>query len=139
MLRFLFWLLVAANAGLAAFQMGWLGHWTLDTREPERLKQQHHVNLLKQVAASAATSPAADSADADAAKTEGEGEKKLMPKLMLNRTLNRTRRQMLSPKPKPRKSLNRLPVWKSAIFSKLIWQRWKRNYARLVLATARVV
>lgn len=76
MLRFLFWLLVAANAGLAAFQMGWLGHWTLDTREPERLKQQHHVNLLKQVAASAATAPAADSADADAAKTEGEGEKK---------------------------------------------------------------
>ena len=76
MLRFLFWLLLAANAGLAAFQMGWLGHWTLDTREPERLKQQHHVNLLKQVSASAASTPAADSADTDAAKTDAEGEKK---------------------------------------------------------------
>ncbi len=76
MLRFLFWLLLAANAGLAAFQMGWLGHWTLDTREPERLKQQHHVNLLKQVSASAASTPAADSADTDAARTDAEGEKK---------------------------------------------------------------
>lgn len=76
MLRFLFWLLLAANAGLAAFQMGWLGHWTLDTHEPERLKQQHHVNLLKQVSASAASTPAADSADTDAARTDAEGEKK---------------------------------------------------------------
>jgi hypothetical protein len=76
MLRFLFWLLLAANAGLAAFQMGWLGHWTLDTREPERLKQQHHVNLLKQVSASAANASAADSAESDAAKADGEGEKK---------------------------------------------------------------
>ncbi|MBR7780763.1 SPOR domain-containing protein [Undibacterium luofuense] len=76
MLRSLFWLLLAANAGLAAFQMGWLGHWTLDTREPERLKQQHHVNLLKQVSASAASAPAPDSADTDAAKTDAEGEKK---------------------------------------------------------------
>jgi hypothetical protein len=76
MLRFLFWLLLAANAGLAAFQMGWLGHWTLDTHEHERLKQQHHVNLLKQVSASAANASAADSAESDAAKADGEGEKK---------------------------------------------------------------
>lgn len=55
MLRFFFWSLLVLNAFVLAFNLGWLGHWSLDTHEPERLKKQHHVDELVQISASAAT------------------------------------------------------------------------------------
>lgn len=57
MLRFLFWSLLALNAFLLAFNLGYLGHWSLDTHEPERLKKQHHADQLKLLTAAEAVSP----------------------------------------------------------------------------------
>jgi len=54
MLRFLFWTLLVLNAFVAAFNFGWLGHWPLESHEPERLKMQHHTDQLNQISASAA-------------------------------------------------------------------------------------
>jgi len=57
MLRFFFWFLLVVNAFVLAFNFGWLGNWPLETHEPERLKQQHHVSQLLQVPASVALAP----------------------------------------------------------------------------------
>lgn len=57
MLRFFFWSLLILNAFLLAFNLGYLGHWSLDTHEPERLKKQHHADQLKLLSATEATSP----------------------------------------------------------------------------------
>jgi hypothetical protein len=46
------------NAFALAFNLGWLGHWSLETHEPERLKKQHHVDELVQISASAAMTAA---------------------------------------------------------------------------------
>ena len=54
MLRFLFWTLLVINALIAAFNVGWLGKWSLETHEPERLKMQHHADQLVLVSASQA-------------------------------------------------------------------------------------
>ena len=59
MLRFFFWFLLVVNAVVLAFNFGLLGNWPLETREPEKLKQQHHVNQLRQVPASVALAPVA--------------------------------------------------------------------------------
>ena len=45
------------NAFLLAFNFGYLGHWSLDTHEPERLKKQHHVDQLKLMTATEAIMP----------------------------------------------------------------------------------
>lgn len=45
------------NSLLLAFNFGWLGNWTLESHEPERLKMQHHVEQLLQISASAALAP----------------------------------------------------------------------------------
>ncbi|MFZ6654386.1 SPOR domain-containing protein [Undibacterium sp. TJN19] len=58
MLRFFFWSLLLLNAFLLAFNLGYLGHWSLDTHEPERLKMQHHADQLKPLSASEAMTPA---------------------------------------------------------------------------------
>ncbi|MCH8617787.1 SPOR domain-containing protein [Undibacterium sp. TS12] len=57
MLRFLFWSLLLLNGFLLAFNLGYLGHWSLDTHEPERLKKQHHADQLKLITASEAATP----------------------------------------------------------------------------------
>lgn len=57
MLRFFFWSLLTLNGLLLALNFGWLGNWTLETHEPERLKLQHHVEQLQQISASAAIAP----------------------------------------------------------------------------------
>ncbi|MFZ6874954.1 SPOR domain-containing protein [Undibacterium sp. Di27W] len=57
MLRFFFWSLLALNAFLLAFNLGYLGHWSLDTHEPERLKKQHHADQLKLMSATDAVTP----------------------------------------------------------------------------------
>lgn len=46
------------NAFVLAFNLGWLGSWSLDTREPERLKKQNNVDELVQISASAAMTAA---------------------------------------------------------------------------------
>ncbi|MBI3283233.1 MAG: SPOR domain-containing protein [Burkholderiales bacterium] len=58
MLRFIFWSLLILNALLLAFNFGYLGHWSLDAHEPERLKMQHHADQLNLISASAAIAPA---------------------------------------------------------------------------------
>ncbi|MES2036852.1 MAG: SPOR domain-containing protein [Pseudomonadota bacterium] len=63
MLRFFFWSLLILNAFLLAFNLGYLGHWSLDTHEPERLKKQHHADQLKLLTATEATSPAESAAE----------------------------------------------------------------------------
>jgi len=70
MLRFFFWFLLVVNALILAFNFGWLGNWPLETHEPERLKQQHHVNQLVQVPASVALAPAASAATATEKKND---------------------------------------------------------------------
>ena len=55
MLRFFFWSLLVINTMMLALNMGWLGQWSLDTHEPERLKMQHHADQLHLVTASAAS------------------------------------------------------------------------------------
>lgn len=45
------------NAFLLAFNLGYLGHWSLDTHEPERLKKQHHADQLKLISADQAVTP----------------------------------------------------------------------------------
>lgn len=57
MLRFFFWTLLILNAFMLAFNFGYLGHWSLDTHEPERLKSQHHADQLTVLSASAALTP----------------------------------------------------------------------------------
>jgi hypothetical protein len=58
MLRFFFWSLLLLNAFLLAFNLGYLGHWSLDTHEPERLKMQHHADQLKPLSSAEALTPA---------------------------------------------------------------------------------
>ncbi|MFZ6759426.1 SPOR domain-containing protein [Undibacterium sp. Ji50W] len=57
MLRFFFWSLLLLNAFLLAFNLGYLGHWSLDTHEPERLKAQYHADQLKPLSATEALTP----------------------------------------------------------------------------------
>ena len=45
------------NGFLLAFNLGYLGQWSLDTHEPERLKKQHHVEQLKLLTANEAILP----------------------------------------------------------------------------------
>lgn len=64
MLRFLFWSLLILNALLLSLNMGWLGKWSLDEREPLRLKAEKRADKLTVLSASATQ----DIVDAAAAK-----------------------------------------------------------------------
>ncbi len=57
MLRFFFWSLLLLNGFLLAFNLGYLGHWSLDTHEPERMKKQHNADQLKLISADEAVMP----------------------------------------------------------------------------------
>jgi hypothetical protein len=73
MLKITFWLLLAVNAGLLAFQQGYLNDLFPSTREPTRLRQQLNADKLKLLTAAdvapakAAASNAAPAASAAAA------------------------------------------------------------------------
>jgi hypothetical protein len=69
MLKFLFWSLVLANAGLFAYQRGYLGTWHFDGREPARMAQQFNADKMKPIPAGAIVSSSA-TADAAVAKPE---------------------------------------------------------------------
>lgn len=64
MLRFLFWSLLILNALLLSLNLGWLGKWSLDEREPVRMKAEKRADKLTVLSASAAQ----DIVDAAAAK-----------------------------------------------------------------------
>lgn len=51
MLRFFFWFLLAANALLLTYNQGYLGHWTSDAHEPQRVKNQYLPDRLQLVSA----------------------------------------------------------------------------------------
>lgn len=53
MLRFLFWSLLILNAMLLSLNLGWLGKWSLDEREPLRIKAEKRADKLTVLSASA--------------------------------------------------------------------------------------
>lgn len=54
MLRFFFWTLLFANALLLAFNAGYLGNWSFDTHEPQRMKMEQDADRLQLLSAKAA-------------------------------------------------------------------------------------
>ena len=76
MLKFIFFSLLAVNAALFAYGQGYLGHFSGNEREPQRLQRQLNVNQLKLVSAEqahsaqAATVAAAAAASAEAPAAE---------------------------------------------------------------------
>lgn len=64
MLRFLFWSLLILNALLLSLNLGWLDKWSLDEREPLRIKAEKRADKLTVLSASATQ----DIVDAAAAK-----------------------------------------------------------------------
>jgi hypothetical protein len=75
-LKFIFFSLLAVNAALFAYGQGYLGHFSGNEREPQRLQRQLNVNQLKLVSAEqahsaqAATVAAAAAASAEAPAAE---------------------------------------------------------------------
>lgn len=72
MLKFIFWSLLAVNAGLFAYGKGYLGHFSGNEREPQRLSNQLNADKLVIISeekannASAAVTSAASTASAGA-------------------------------------------------------------------------
>jgi hypothetical protein len=79
-LKFIFWSLVAVNAALFAYGRGYLGHFSGNEREPQRLLNQLNAGELAIVSpekannASAATAAAASAAASAAAKDTPEAQ-----------------------------------------------------------------
>lgn len=75
MLKFLFWSLLAVNAGLYAYGQGYLGHFSGSEREPARLQNQLNGDKLTVISASkaeaavAALKAPAPEPEAEAGKT----------------------------------------------------------------------
>ena len=80
MLKFIFWSLLAINAALFAYGRGYLGHFSGNEREPQRLLNQLNASKLAIVSAekannaSAATAAAASAAASVAAKDAPEAQ-----------------------------------------------------------------
>ena len=76
MLKFVFWVLLAANAALFAYGRGYLGHFSGNEREPERLLNQLNADKLAIIspekANNAAAAVAASAAAAASAKAAPE-------------------------------------------------------------------
>ena len=66
MLKFIFWSLLAVNAALFAYGRGYLGHFSGNEREPERLLNQLNANKLAIISADQANKAAATVAAASA-------------------------------------------------------------------------
>ena len=77
MLKFIFWSLLAVNAGLYAYGQGYLGHFSGNEREPQRLSNQLNADKLviisEEKANSANSSNSANSASASAAAGAAAG------------------------------------------------------------------
>ncbi|CAN5716992.1 hypothetical protein BH11PSE12_BH11PSE12_26290 [soil metagenome] len=70
MLRFFFWTLLLVNGLLLALNLGFLGNWSFDLHEPQRMKDQQHADQLHLISASAAL--ASGAAASEAAKNEAK-------------------------------------------------------------------
>ncbi|MEC5163558.1 hypothetical protein RCH08_004744 [Janthinobacterium sp. CG_S6] len=68
MVKWLFWLLLAVNAGLFALGRGYLGSFHADAHEPERLAKQLNSDKISLLPAATATAAATAGASAVAAK-----------------------------------------------------------------------
>ncbi|WP_348699025.1 SPOR domain-containing protein [Duganella fentianensis] len=81
MLKFIFWSLLAVNAGLYAYGQGYLGHFSGNEREPQRLSNQLNADKLviiseeKANSANNANSASSASAAAGAAASTAAGAK----------------------------------------------------------------
>lgn len=86
MLKFIFWSLLAANAGLYAYGQGYLGHFSGSEREPARLQNQLNGDKLaiipaaKAEAAVAALKASAQEPEADAGKVPDKAADKALEK-----------------------------------------------------------
>jgi hypothetical protein len=58
-LKFIFWSLLAVNAGLYAYGKGYLGHFSGNEREPQRLSNQLNADKLPSSRKRKPTTPAA--------------------------------------------------------------------------------
>lgn len=54
MLRFFFWTLLITNALLLAYNFGYLGNWTFELHEPQRLKMEQDADRLQLLSVKAA-------------------------------------------------------------------------------------
>nr|WP_154375652.1 SPOR domain-containing protein [Pseudoduganella rivuli] len=84
-LKFIFWSLLAVNAGLYAYGQGYLGHFSGSEREPARLQNQLNgdklaiISASKAEAAVAALKAPASEPDAETAKNPAEEPAKKTP------------------------------------------------------------
>ena len=69
MLKFIFWLLLAVNAALFAYGRGYLGHFSGNEHEPQRLLKQQNSDKLVIISADKANNAASAAATAAAAST----------------------------------------------------------------------
>ncbi|MDR3479122.1 MAG: SPOR domain-containing protein [Burkholderiaceae bacterium] len=67
MLKFIFWSLLLANAGLLAYQLGYLEAWIPDGHEPARMKRQVHAESMKPMSTAAIAAALAPAAATNAA------------------------------------------------------------------------
>ena len=74
MLKFFFWVLLAANAGLAAYQFGYFDPMMSSSREPARMKNQFNTNHLRLVTPPVEREPAPQQAAAPAVEPEPKKE-----------------------------------------------------------------
>ncbi len=54
MLRFFFWILLLTNALLLAYNFGYLGNWSFELHEPQRMKMEQDADRLQLLSAKAA-------------------------------------------------------------------------------------
>jgi len=71
-LKFIFWSLLAVNAALFAYGQGYLGHFSGNEREPERLLKQLNADKLVVIPAEKANSAAAAAVAAASAATQAK-------------------------------------------------------------------
>jgi hypothetical protein len=82
-LKFIFWSLLAVNAALFAYGQGYLGHFSGNEREPERLLKQLNADKLVIIPAEKANSAAAaTAATAAAAASNAAGAAKAAPEAL---------------------------------------------------------
>ena len=70
MLKILFWVLLLTNAGLFAYERGYLAAWLPDDREPGRIEHQLNPESMKPLPVELVEGKAGGNADATAAKAE---------------------------------------------------------------------
>nr|WP_229259716.1 SPOR domain-containing protein [Duganella aceris] len=81
-MKFIFWSLLAVNAALFAYGQGYLGHFSGNEREPERLLKQLNADKLVIIPAEKANSAAAATAATASAAAAANGAAKAAPEVL---------------------------------------------------------